>query len=97
MGRDELEQRLRDLTKCICLSVQFETNMPQKAPDKFLEVAGRHDRTPFHYAAGPSHPDSIDVAQIDCEQNKGPKSQQSRLIPIHTVQDGGNLDSTRVL
>ncbi len=70
-------------------------NTSKKAPDKFLEAAGKHDHSPFHYAAGPSRPDSINVAQINCEQSKEPKNQQSRLIPIHTVQDGGNLDLTR--
>ncbi len=96
MGRDELEQRLRDLRKCICLSAQFETKEPQKAPDKFLEAAGRHDRTPSHYAARPSRPNPINVTQIDGEQSKCPRNQSSRSIPIHTIQDGGNLESTRV-
>ena len=50
MGRDELEQRLCDLRKNIRLSVQFETNEPQKAPDKFLEAAGRCDHTTSQYA-----------------------------------------------
>src|SRR5258708_32122463 len=95
MGRNELEQRLHNLRKNIRLSVQFETNEPQKAPDKSLELAGRHDRTPSHYAVGPSRPNPIDVAQTNCEQNKGPWKQSSRSIPIRTVQDGGNLEATR--
>ena len=96
MGRDKLEQRLLDLRECIHLSVKFETIEPQKVPDKSLEVAGRLDHSPSYHVVGPSCPSSINVTQIDCEQNKEPMNLPSCSIPICAIQDGGNPESTRV-